>query len=98
MEGKVADKDAEVLRKARESFVRKRRAMAEQMVPAGAASAHFAPAFASLQAVIEAMDRAIKDEEQLPPDYAQEAAGAVTASNANAPEGSNVVDVDFDPA
>ena len=36
--------------KARESFVRKRRAMAEQMVPAGAASAHFAPAFASLQA------------------------------------------------
>jgi hypothetical protein len=37
MEGKVAEKDAEVLRKARERFVRKRRAMAEQMVPAGAA-------------------------------------------------------------
>ena len=95
----MAEKDAEVLRKARESFVRKRRAMAEQMVPAGAASAHFAPAFASLQAAIEAIDRAIEDEEQLPPDYAQEEPGAVTASNTNAPEGSsNVVDVDFDPA
>jgi hypothetical protein len=35
----VAEQDVEVLRKARESFVRKRRAMAEQMVPAGAASA-----------------------------------------------------------
>ena len=87
-----------MLRKARESFVRKRRAMAEQMVSAGAASAHFAPAFASLQAAIEAIDRAIKDEEQLPPDYAQAEPGAVTASNTNAPEGSNVVDVDFDPA
>ena len=94
----MAEKDAEVLRKARESFVRKRRAMAEQMVPAGAASAHFAPAFANLQAAVEAIDRAIKDEEQLPPDYAQEEPGEVTASNTNAPEGSNVVDVDFDPA
>jgi len=94
----VAEHEAEVLRKARESFVRKRRVMAEQMVPAGAASAHFAPAFASLQAAIEALDRAIKDEEQLPPDYAQEEPGEVTASNTNAPEGSNVVDVDFDPA
>ena len=94
----MAEKDAEALRKARESFVRKRRAMAEQMVPAGAASAHFAPAFANLQAAIEAIDRAIKDEEQLPPDYAQEEPGEVTASNTNAPEGSNVVDVDFDPA
>jgi hypothetical protein len=93
----VAEQEAEVLRKARESFVRKRRAMAEQMVPAGAAT-HFAPAFASLQAAIEAIDRAIKDEEQLPPDYAQEEAGEVTASNTNALEGSNVVDVDFDPA
>ena len=99
MEGKVAEQDVEALRKARESFVRKRRAMAEQMAPAGAASAHFAPAFASLQAAIEAIDRAIKDEEQLPPDYAQEEPGAATASNTNAPEGSsNVVDVDFDPA
>ncbi len=94
----MAEQEAEVLRKARESFVRKRRAMAEQMVPAGAASAHFAPAFASLQAAIEALDRAIQDEEQLPPDYAQDEVGAVTASNTNAPEGSNVVDVDFDPA
>src|SRR5436305_13812281 len=92
----VAEKEIEALRKARESFVRKRRAMAEQMVPAGAASAHFAPAFASLQAAIEALDRAITDEEQLPPDYAMEEPGDVTASNTNAPEGSNVVDVDFD--
>ena len=94
----MAEKDVEVLRKARESFVRKRRAMAEQMVPAGAASAHFAPAFASLQAAIEAMDRAIKDEEQLPPDYAQEEAVAPEAWEAHAGDGSNVVDVDFDPA
>ena len=94
----MAERDIEVLRKARENFVRKRRTMAEQMVPAGAASAHFAPAFASLQAAIEAIDRAIKDEEQLPPDYAREEPGEVTASNTNAPEGSNVVDVDFDPA
>jgi hypothetical protein len=97
MESKVAEQDAEVLRKARESFVRKRRAMAEQMVPAGAASAHFAPAFADLQAAIEAIDRAIKDEEQLPPDYAQDELGSAPASGANGVEGSNVVDVDFDP-
>ena len=94
----MAEQEVEVLRKARESFVRKRRAMAEQMVPAGAASAHFAPAFASLQAAIEAIDRAITDEEQLPPEYAMEEPGEVTASNTNAPAGSNVVDVDFDPA
>ena len=94
----MAQQDVEVLRKARESFVRKRRAMAEQMVPAGAASAHFAPAFASLQAAIEAMDRAIEDEEQLPPNYAQEEPGAAPASEMNAAQGSNVVDVDFDPA
>ena len=94
----MAEKDAEALRKARESFVRKRRAMAEQMGPAGAASAHFAPAFASLQAAIEAIDRAIKDEEQLPPDYAQEEPVAAPAPVTNGAQGSNVVDVDFDPA
>ncbi len=69
-----------------------------QLVPAGAASARFAPAFASLQAAIEALDRAIKDEEQLPPDYAQEEAVAPEAWEAHAGDGSNVVDVDFDPA
>jgi hypothetical protein len=58
--------------------------MAEQMLPTGAASAHFAPAFANLQAAIEAIDRAIKDEEQLPPDYAQEELGAAPASGAKA--------------
>ena len=47
----MAGKHAEALRKARESFVRKRRAMAEQTALTGAASAHFAPAFADLQAV-----------------------------------------------
>ena len=94
----MAEKDAEVLRKARESFVRKRRAMAEQMVPAGAASAHCAPAFVDLQAALEAIDRAIKDEEQLPPDYAQEEPVAAPASVTNGAQGSNVVDVDFDPA
>ena len=94
----MAEQDVEVLRGARESFVRKRRAMAEQMVPAGAASAHFAPAFASLQAAIEAIDRAIKDEEQLPPDYAQEEPVTAPASLTNGAQGSNVVDVNFDPA
>ena len=92
----MAEQDVEALRKARESFVRKRRVMAEQMAPAGAASAHLAPAFTNLQAAIEAIDRAIKDEEQRPPDYAQEE--PVTASEASVAEGSNVVDVDFDPA
>ena len=94
----MAEQDVEVLRKARENLVRKRRAMAEQMVPAGAASAHFAPAFANLQAAIEAIDRAIEDEEQLSPDYAKEEPLAAPASEMNAAQGSNVVDVDFDPA
>ena len=53
-ERKTREKATEVLHKARESFVRKRRAMAEQMTPAGAASAHFTPAFVDLQAAIEA--------------------------------------------
>ncbi len=51
----------EILNQARESFVRKRRAMAEQMIPAGAAAQHFAPAFADLRNAIEAIDRAIAD-------------------------------------
>jgi hypothetical protein len=94
----VAEQEVEALRKARENFVRKRRAMAEQMTSAGAASAHFAPAFVDLQAALEAIDRAIKDEEQLPPDYAQEEPAAAPASVTNGAQGSNVVDVDFDPA
>jgi hypothetical protein len=48
----MAEQDVEALRKARESFVRKRRVMAEQMAPAGAASAHFAPAFTSITVAI----------------------------------------------
>jgi hypothetical protein len=40
--------------------------MAEQMIPSGAAAAHFAPSFVALQAAIDAIDQAIKDEESLP--------------------------------
>jgi len=94
----MAEKDVEALRKARESFVRKRRAMAEQMMPAGAAGAHFAPAFADLQTAIEAIDRAISDEERLPADYAKEELLAAAPPNAHGTDGSNVVDVDFDSA
>lgn len=82
----------ETLRAARESFVRKRRAMAEQMAPAGAAAAHFAPAFIDLQAAIEAIDRAIRDEEALPAGYAAEEADEVPDTGS----GSNVEFVDFD--
>ena len=88
----------ETLKQARESFVRKRRAMAEQMIPAGAAAQHFAPAFADLQASIEAIDRAIADEEKLPEGYAAadpEALGQA-GTNGNASSTSNVVDIDFD--
>ena len=55
-------------------------------------------AFANLQAAIEAIDRAIRDEEQLPPDYAQGEPVAAPGSVTNGAQGSNVVDVDFDPA
>ena len=94
----MAEKDVEALRKARESFVRKRRAMAEQMMPAGATGAHFAPAFADLQTAIEAIDRAIEDEKQLPADYAKEEPLTTSLPNAHGTEASNVVDVDFDSA
>ena len=56
----VAEREVEVLKRARENFVRKRREMAEQMIPSGAAAAHFAPNFAALQIAIEALDRAIR--------------------------------------
>src|SRR4051812_22227455 len=91
----ISDEHVHTLRQARENFVRKRRSMAEQMIPAGAAAAHFAPSFAELQAVIEAIDRAIADEEQLPDGYAGEGAEPKPAVSA---DGSNVVDVDFDTA
>jgi hypothetical protein len=93
----MAEREVEVLKRARENFVRKRREMAEQMVPSGAAAAHFALSFVALQAAIEAIDRAIKDEESLPDGYAsgepdpQEMSGAAT-------ESSNVVNLDFDSA
>ena len=93
----MAEREVEVLKRARENFVRKRREMAEQMIPSGAAAQHFAPSFVALQATIEAIDRAIKDEVALPADYASSAPepeGETGAPN----ESSNVVDVDFDSA
>lgn len=94
----MAERDVETLKRARENFVRKRRVMAEQMVPAGAATAHFAPSFADLQTAIEALDRAIADEEALPPDYALPEEEPGLPAEPNGGRGSNVVDVDFDPA
>jgi hypothetical protein len=91
----VAEREVEVLKRARENFVRKRREMAEQMIPTGAAAAHFAPSFVALQAAIEAIDRAIKDEVALPADYASSAPEQEEVSGAAS---SNVVDVDFDSA
>ncbi len=90
----------EILNQARESFVRKRRAMAEQMIPAGAAAQHFAPAFADLQNAIEAIDRAIADEERLPEGYAAKEPDIARAELQNGSDAaaSNVVDVDFDPS
>jgi hypothetical protein len=89
----------ETLKQARESFVRKRRMMAEQMIPAGAAAQHFAPAFADLQASIEAIDRAIADEEKLPEGYAVAEPEVLEeiGTTSDAPSASNVVDIDFDP-
>lgn len=86
-----------MLRQARENFVRKRRVMAEMMIPAGAATAHFGPSFADLQTAIEAIDRAIADEEALPKGYAaaEPAQDVVAGIDASTAEGSNVVD--FDP-
>ncbi len=90
----------ETLKHARESFVRKRRTMAEQMIPAGAAAQHFAPAFADLQASIEAIDRAIVDEEKLPEGYAdaEPAVSEQMGTNGDASSTSTVVAIDFDSA
>jgi hypothetical protein len=87
----MALRDAGVLARARENFVRKRREMAEQMIPPGAAAGHFAPSFTELQAAIEAIDRAIADEKSLPEHYGQAHA---PAGSDDAP--SNVEHVDFD--
>ena len=88
----------ETLKQARENFVRKRRTMAEQMIPSGAATQHFAPAFADLQASIEAIDRAIADEEKLPDGYAAAEPQVSEEMDSDANFASNVVDIDFDPA
>jgi len=99
----MAQRDVETLRKARESFVRKRRLLAEQMVPDGAAAQHFAPAFADIQAAIEAIDRAIQDEENLPEGYGETRSPAPADpdpvdDSASSSADSVVVAVDFDPA
>jgi hypothetical protein len=91
-----ATREIEALKRARENFVRKRREMAEQMIPRGAAAQHFAPSFVALQAAIEAIDRAIKDEEILPDGYASGEPEPELSSAGT--EASNVVDVDFDSA
>jgi hypothetical protein len=90
-----ATREIEALKRARENFVRKRREMAEQMIPTGAAAPHFAPSFVALQAVIEAIDRAIKDEESLPDGYAS---GEPEPEPPTVGTASNVVDVNFDSA
>lgn len=89
----MGQEHVEILKNARESFVRKRRIMAEQMVPSGAAASHFAPAFADLQAVIEALDRAIVDEGNLPEGYAPVLDGE--GATPNDPD-KTVVHVSFD--
>ena len=90
----MTNRHVESLNEARQNFVRKRRAMAEQMVPDGAAAAHFAPAFADLQAAIEAIDRAIADETKLPGEYA--AATPSPDETSAMRDGSNVEHVDFE--
>lgn len=92
MESSQTNGPAAVLRQVRESLVRKRRAMAEQMMPEGAAVAHFGPAFVDLQAAIEAVDRALRDEEALPAGYAADGRAPELQTEA----GSNVEFVDFD--
>ena len=86
--------DVESLKRARESFVRKRREMAEQMIPAGAALAHFAPNFVGIQTAIEAIDRAIADEESLPDGYAAAEARPVELAAVDG----RTIDRDYDPA
>ena len=90
----------ETLKQARESFVRKRRIMAEQMIPSGAAAQHFAPSFRDLQDAIEAIDRALADEERVPEGYAAAEPDVAerTGNQDGASTASNVVDMDFDPA
>lgn len=90
----MISKHVESLRQARENFVRKRRAMAEQMTPDGAAASHFAPSFADLQSAIEAIDRAIADELKLPPEYASPPPSADDTVAMR--DGSNVEHVDFE--
>ncbi len=93
----MAEEHVRVLLQARANFVRKRREMAEQMVPEGAAASHFAPSFADLQDVIEAIDRAIEDEARPPSSGTSSDRGTPTGSGNNAGSANeNVVALDFD--
>ena len=96
----MAEDHIRVLIQARANFVRKRREMAEQMVPEGAAVTHFAASFEDLQDAIEAIDRAIEDEARLRGSEATAASeSSAHANSANAARGANenVVAVDFEP-
>lgn len=77
----MGEYNIDVLKRARENFVRKRREMAEQMVPHGAAASHFGPSFADIQIAIEAIDRAILDEAGLPDEHASPSHGENRSSN-----------------
>ena len=92
----MAEEHVRVLMQARANFVRKRREMAEQMVPEGAAASHFAPSFADLQAVIEAIDRAIEDEARLASSAAADRGTPPGPGNDAESANENVVAVDFD--
>jgi hypothetical protein len=87
---KMAKRQVDILKQARDNFVRKRREMAEQMIPDGAAAAHFAPAFAELQAAIDAIDRAMTDEAAQPDEFDHDHRSFEKSI------GSNVERVDFD--
>jgi hypothetical protein len=93
----MAEEHVTVLLKARENFVRKRREMAEQMVPDGAAGAHFAPSFVDLQDAIEALDRAIEDELRLFARQNSDQASGDSRAGAAPGANENVVGITFDP-
>ena len=88
----MAEEHLAALKQARENFVRKRRAMAEQMIPAGR-QRRISPCVSDVQVAIEALDRAIKDEESLPEDYALEVPEEPPEQQTSAlpPDGSNVI-------
>ena len=59
--------------------------MGAQMVPDGAAGGHFALNFADLQAAIEAIDKAIADQKNLPQTTASPRTRPAAATKGRAP-------------